>query len=73
MSIKTPARPKAARACAECIAGGRIKRHHRFLLQLHMQQINALEAGIAVPIRRGQGQPEREQPEPQRRDAWLAT
>src|SRR5262249_35307171 len=26
---------------------GRIKRHHRFLLQLHMQQINALEAGIA--------------------------
>src|SRR5262245_10389338 len=26
---------------------GRIKRHHRFLLQLHMQQITALEAGIA--------------------------
>src|SRR5262245_31543087 len=26
---------------------GRIKRHYRFLLQLHMQQINALEAGIA--------------------------
>jgi transposase len=26
---------------------GRIKRHHRFLLQLHLQQINALEAGIA--------------------------
>ena len=26
---------------------GRIKRHHRFLLQLHMQQINALEASIA--------------------------
>jgi hypothetical protein len=23
------------------------QRHHRFLLQLHMQQINALEAGIA--------------------------
>src|SRR5262245_484695 len=27
---------------------GRIKRHHRFLLQLHMQQINALETGIAA-------------------------
>jgi transposase len=26
---------------------GRVKRHHRFLLQLHMQQINALEAAIA--------------------------
>src|SRR5262245_8390038 len=26
---------------------GRIKRYHRFLLQLHMQQINAIEAGIA--------------------------
>jgi transposase len=26
---------------------GRIKRHHRFLLQLHMQQISALEASIA--------------------------
>ena len=26
---------------------GRIKRHHRFLLQLHMQQIDALDAAIA--------------------------
>jgi transposase len=26
---------------------GRVKRHHRFLLQLHLQQINALEASIA--------------------------
>ena len=26
---------------------GRIKRHHRFLLRLHMQQVNALEASIA--------------------------
>jgi transposase len=26
---------------------GRVKRHHRFLLRLHLQQINALEAGIA--------------------------
>jgi transposase len=26
---------------------GRIKRHHRFLLRLHMQQVNALEACIA--------------------------
>jgi transposase len=26
---------------------GRIKRHHRFLLQLHLQQIDALEAAIA--------------------------
>ena len=26
---------------------GRIKRHHRFLLQLHMQQIDALDAAVA--------------------------
>jgi len=26
---------------------GRVKRYHRFLLRLHLQQINALEAGIA--------------------------
>ena len=27
---------------------GRVKRHHRFLLDLHLQQIEALDAGIAV-------------------------
>ena len=27
---------------------GRVKRHHRFLLDLHLQQIDALDAGIAA-------------------------
>ena len=27
---------------------GRVKRHHRFLLGLHLQQIEALDAGIAA-------------------------
>jgi transposase len=29
------------------VPNGRIKRHHRFLLRLHLQQVDALDAAIA--------------------------
>ena len=37
--------PQASLREALC---GRVKRHHRFLLDLHLQQIDALDAGIAA-------------------------
>src|SRR6266508_4338752 len=36
-----------ARAILREALHGRIKRHHRFLLRLHLQQVDALDAAIA--------------------------
>ena len=38
---------RAPRARLREALRGRVKRHHRFLLELHLQQIDALDAGIA--------------------------
>src|SRR5215469_1895359 len=38
---------RASAATLRAALHGRIKRHHRFLLRLHLQQVDALDAAIA--------------------------